>query len=238
MESKATDPRDRENLSWNLTWAEDRRDDRRGMQVALCFAVLAHGVLLVLRLAESERVSLPQPDAVIFPTRNVAIKEPAEPPPPEAVVTPPEPAAVRVAVPAELVPPEPVLLPETRPVAMDLALLEAPVRMVPELSLPEAPPQEGPVRFTSEMNRPVRVGGSKPAYTEAARRTRTEGVVVLEAVIDRQGRVVDVAVLRALGFGLTEAAVQAVETWRFEPATLNGRAIAVRYSLTVRFSLR
>ncbi|MFQ5527678.1 MAG: TonB family protein [Thermoanaerobaculia bacterium] len=55
---------------------------------------------------------------------------------------------------------------------------------------------------------------------------------------DESGEVTEIEVLKALGFGLTEAAVQAVETWRFEPARLDARPIPVRYNLTVRFSLR
>jgi protein TonB len=63
-------------------------------------------------------------------------------------------------------------------------------------------------------------------------------VVVLDAVIDTSGRVTEIDVLRALRFGLTKAAVRAVRTWRFEPACLDGRAVAVRYNLTVRFALK
>lgn len=87
------------------------------------------------------------------------------------------------------------------------------------------------------MEKPVRLGGFDPSYTAAARRARVEGVVILDAVIDRIGQVTDVKVLKALSLGLTESAVRAVESWRFEPARLGGRPISVRYNLTVRFGL-
>jgi protein TonB len=118
---------------------------------------------------------------------------------------------------------------------IEVPLSTAPIFAIP---VPPEPPVPGPVRFSGEMGRPLRLSGIEPVYTEAARRSRTHGVVILDAVIDENGQVTGIKVLKGLGFGLTESAVRAVSSWRFRPAELNGRAIAVRYSLTVRFSLR
>lgn len=62
--------------------------------------------------------------------------------------------------------------------------------------------------------------------------------MILRAVIDRYGEVHDIEVLRSQPFGLEEAAVKAVETWKFEPASLDGRPVAVVYHLTIRFALQ
>ena len=54
---------------------------------------------------------------------------------------------------------------------------------------------------------------------------------------ERQGTVADVKVLRPLGLGLTESAVEAAWQWRFEPSTLDGRPVSVIYQLSVIFTL-
>jgi TonB family protein len=109
-----------------------------------------------------------------------------------------------------------------------------------DLVIPE-PPQEV-VRPTvhlvgGRISPPAVTHRLLPVYTEAARRARIEGAVILQLVIDTEGSVQEMTVLRGLPLGLTEAAVTAVEQWRFEPSTLSGRPVAVRYTLTVWFNL-
>ncbi len=86
--------------------------------------------------------------------------------------------------------------------------------------------------------RPVLVERVEPQYTETARRVRLEGTVIVQAVIDEEGRVVDVKILKPLPMGLDRAAVDAVSRWRFKPATLYGRPVKVYYSLTVNFRVQ
>jgi periplasmic protein TonB len=62
--------------------------------------------------------------------------------------------------------------------------------------------------------------------------------VIVEAIIDKDGKVTNVRVLKGLPMGLDQAAVDAVKNWRFRPATLNGRPVSVYYSLTVNFRLQ
>ena len=94
------------------------------------------------------------------------------------------------------------------------------------------------MEFSSKMVRPVRISGAEPHYTEIARRARLEGVVILRAIISREGLVQDLSVVKPLGLGLEDAAAAAVENWRFEPATLDGEPVDVIYRVTVRFNLR
>jgi protein TonB len=75
-------------------------------------------------------------------------------------------------------------------------------------------------------------------YPELARRMRIQGVVRLEAVIDEHGNVVDARVLDDIGMGCGQAAVEAIRTWRYEPATLNGRPVSVYLEVRVSFQLR
>ncbi|HYU31147.1 MAG TPA: energy transducer TonB [Thermoanaerobaculia bacterium] len=105
---------------------------------------------------------------------------------------------------------------------------------------PVAPPepQNEIIRFNGSMTRPVQISGRQPRYTELARRAGTQGVVILEAVIDKQGHVRDVRILKRLNMGLDEEAVAAVKEWTFEPARMGGRPVSVYYTLTVNFQIQ
>ena len=222
--------------AWALSWDADRTDDRRALRIGLACAVVLHAALLLVRVAE-ERVTLPPVDAVVRPQlRSLVPRRPEPPPPPQPAPAEPAPSAHRVAVPAELAPPEPLPAVEPLPVPVELP----PVSLRPfEIPPPPPPAPDQAVRFrAAEMDRPVRIAGVDPVYTEMARRVREQGVVILDAVIDETGAVGEIEVLKSLRFGLTESAVRAVSGWRFEPARLDGRPIAVRYHLTVRFALQ
>ena len=85
---------------------------------------------------------------------------------------------------------------------------------------------------------PVILHRVQPAYPRAAITIRKEGTAVVLATIDASGQVVDARILVDPGFGLGASARDAVLQFRFRPATLNGRPVAVRYQLTVNFNLR
>ena len=64
-----------------------------------------------------------------------------------------------------------------------------------------------------------------------------QGVVILEAVVDAEGRVTDVKVLRSIRV-LDKAAIEAVKQWRYQPLALNGVPTPFVISVTVSFSLK
>ncbi len=94
-----------------------------------------------------------------------------------------------------------------------------------------------PLRVGGNVSRPELLERAEPIYTEPARQARVQGAVIVEAIIDQQGRVTHVKVLKGLPLGLDQAAVEAVQKWRFKPAELNGRPVKVYYSLTVSFQV-
>ena len=94
-----------------------------------------------------------------------------------------------------------------------------------------------PVRVGGNVKAPIAVKRVDPVYTEVARRSRTQGIVIIEAVIDRQGNVTEARVLKPLPFGLDAAALHAVRQWKFQPGTLNGQPVPVYYNLTVNFRI-
>ncbi len=78
----------------------------------------------------------------------------------------------------------------------------------------------------------------KPDYTEDARLRRLEGEVVMEIVVQRDGSVGDLRIIRGLGGGLNERAAQAVRQWRFSPARRLASPVDVIVEVSVEFKLR
>ena len=76
-----------------------------------------------------------------------------------------------------------------------------------------------------------------PPYTEKARTVKYSGSMALLAVIDAQGNVSEVTVVKPLPFGLAEQAIETVLTWKFRPATRNGAPVRVRVSVNVSFRI-
>lgn len=75
------------------------------------------------------------------------------------------------------------------------------------------------------------------AYTDQARRAQVEGSVKLSVVLKADGTVSDIRVMRGLGYGLDEKAIEAARRLSFVPAQKDGRPVSVRLSLEFRFSL-
>ena len=94
-----------------------------------------------------------------------------------------------------------------------------------------------PERVGDDVSRPEIISSTKPVYTELARRARVSGTVIVEAIIDEQGNVGNVRVLKGQPMGLDKAAVDAIKTWKFKPAMKAGKPVKVYYVLTVNFQV-
>ena len=75
----------------------------------------------------------------------------------------------------------------------------------------------------------------EPEYPVAARKARIAGIVVIETIVDRKGRVVAERILKPLPFGLDQKALEAVRKWRFAPAKYRGKPVASFFEVTVAF---
>ena len=95
-----------------------------------------------------------------------------------------------------------------------------------------------PIRITMGMTKPEPIHKVQPRYTENARRAGVQGAVILEAVIDEQGKVTNVRVLRGLPMGLDREAVSAVQQWKFTPAMMASKPVKVYFTLTVNFTIQ
>jgi protein TonB len=94
-----------------------------------------------------------------------------------------------------------------------------------------------PVRVGGDVKPPIVLNRIQPDYTESARKARVAGVVVVEAIINKDGTVEQVHVIKGLPMGLSEKAADAVKGWKFKPGTMSGQPVAVIFDLTVNFKL-
>ncbi len=85
--------------------------------------------------------------------------------------------------------------------------------------------------------RPILVHKVEPEYSDDARKVKLQGLVVLAASVGIDGRLKDIRVVRQLGLGLDEKAVQAAELWLFRPAMADGLPIASNIMIEVAFHL-
>lgn len=76
-----------------------------------------------------------------------------------------------------------------------------------------------------------------PSFSDYARKSKTSGMVIVGLNVDTSGRPRDVCIVRALGMGLDEEAVKAVEHYRFAPARMNGDPVPVAINIEVNFRI-
>jgi protein TonB len=192
---------------------------------------------------------LPVPrDALAFyePARLIDVQLPPPPPAPRQATAPPEmpavsphaaPVVAPMSIAAETWTPsyEPSNGSVVSGVANDVGVGIAGVPDAPPAPVVTTPKEA--VRMHSGIRAPEKVVNVVPAYPPVARAARVEGVVILEAVIDASGNVTSARVLRGDRM-LDQAALDAVQQWKFKPATLNGEAIPVVMTVTVQFTLQ
>ncbi|TFG37855.1 MAG: TonB family protein, partial [Candidatus Aminicenantes bacterium] len=89
-----------------------------------------------------------------------------------------------------------------------------------------------------EIEPPEALDKLPPKYPPEMRKAGISGRVVAELVIDQNGVVRDVAIQESPAEELSAAATEAFEQWTFEPATMDGKPVAVRYIVTVEFKLK
>lgn len=76
-----------------------------------------------------------------------------------------------------------------------------------------------------------------PEYSEEARKAKYSGTVLLSVIVDTEGKARDIRVVKSLGMGLDEKAIEAVQKWKFKPGMNKGTAVNVRAQIEVNFRL-
>ena len=105
---------------------------------------------------------------------------------------------------------------------------------------PSPPPPAGTVQPGSDVQVPRLVRDVKPSYTANAMRAKIQGEVLLQAVVQPDGRVGDVRILRSLDpkHGLDDQAMRTVRQWEFQPGTRQGEPVPVAVTIAIAFTLK
>jgi protein TonB len=104
---------------------------------------------------------------------------------------------------------------------------------------PLAPKREGPkapVRVGGRVKEPRLISRVDPIYPPLAKQTHLQGSVVIDAIIDEHGQIMEVKVISGPPL-LIQAAMDAVRKWRYEPTYLNEEPVPVQLNVTVTFRL-
>lgn len=95
----------------------------------------------------------------------------------------------------------------------------------------------GAYRIGGGVSAPRAIYSPDPEYSEEARKAKYQGTVVLWLIVGTDGRPREIRVVRSVGMGLDEKALETVRTWKFEPGTKGGQAVAVQVNVEVTFRL-
>jgi TonB family protein len=95
----------------------------------------------------------------------------------------------------------------------------------------------GAFRIGGGVSAPVVIFKKEPEYSEEARKAKYQGTVLLAIVVDVDGTTRNIRVVRSLGMGLDEKAIEAVSQWRFRPGYKDGRPVPVQANVEVNFRL-
>ena len=106
----------------------------------------------------------------------------------------------------------------------------------PALAAPQAP-EEPLLAGSEDVPVPGRVDFVAPVYPPEAAARGLRGIVILSLIVDEQGRVADVEVVRSVP-PFDEAAITAVEQWRYEPTEIDGRPVRVRITVPISFLMK
>jgi TonB family protein len=98
-------------------------------------------------------------------------------------------------------------------------------------------PASSALRVGGAVSAPKLLTKIEPEYSEDARAAKFQGTVLLRIVVDVDGTATDVQVIKSLGFGLDEKAVQALARWTFKPGEMNGVPVPVLANVEVNFRL-
>jgi periplasmic protein TonB len=92
-------------------------------------------------------------------------------------------------------------------------------------------------RIGNGVSAPEVISKVEPEFSEEARKAKYQGTVLVQAIIDQSGRVISPHVVRSLGMGLDDKALEAVRQWKFKPAMENGVPVKVQINIEVAFNL-
>ena len=95
----------------------------------------------------------------------------------------------------------------------------------------------GAFRVGGGVSAPALLHKVEPEYSEEARKAKYQGTVLLYIEVDPNGKPMNIRVIRSLGLGLDEKAIEAVKQWKFKPGYKDGKPVTVQAQIEVNFRL-
>jgi len=95
----------------------------------------------------------------------------------------------------------------------------------------------GAFRVGGGVSQPSVIYKMDPEYSEEARKAKYSGTVLLQLIVDVDGRAKNIKVMKGVGLGLDEKAIEAVQKWKFLPGKKNGTPVPVYATVEVNFRL-
>jgi TonB family protein len=191
--------RARQELELAERWVRTDPAERKRVGIAVAAAVIVHAVVLVAQMPDWGR----QPVRLETPVQQAMQVKFLPPPAPPKVERKPEPPK-----------PKRVPRPDPTPDEPEPEVVPPPPAEEPA---PVAPPQPaGPVRVAPGQG-PGLIKRVEPEYPPMARAARMEGTVVLDAIIQKDGSVSDVKVVRSSNKLFEQPSIDAVRQWQFTP---------------------
>jgi len=207
-------------------------EQKRASPTGFALVVLGHAALLgAVILIKGPQFIRPQP----VDTRIDFIPLPQDPQPDRPVDTRPDPAPTRVT----LTRPDPIVpVPRRTDFGIQTGPIDpGPIRIIPEPLPPRQPDPAPPVRIEAELD-PRFASALQPQYPASEQRAQNSGTVRIRVTIGTDGRVRAVARVSATSDAFFAAAErQALNRWRFRPATLDGRPVESTKLMTVHFRI-
>ncbi|MDX1672499.1 MAG: energy transducer TonB [Balneolaceae bacterium] len=195
-----------------------------GLIIVLVFFIIAMKVDLT---ADKQDVDLTQEQEVVKMEEIIQTKHEEKPPPPPR-------------------PPVPVEVPNDEIVEDQILDLDAELEMDQPLDTPPPPPEDDEEEedfFVVVEEMPELKGGMKSLYDcidypEMARKAGIEGRVIVQFIVNENGKVENPRVVRGIGGGADQEALRCVQRQEFTPGRQRGKAVRVQYSLPVVFKLQ
>ena len=101
----------------------------------------------------------------------------------------------------------------------------------------QTPPITPPAIAATGMIEPRKIHHVMPIYPESARLAGVQGIVVIDAIIDRDGNVSEPRIIQSVPL-LDDAVLTAVRLWKYRPTTVNGANVPSATTITVTFGLK
>lgn len=225
---------------------------------ALAVAIALHGALIAFVVSgalEKPHTEVEPPPVIVQLLTPVPPPKPEPPPPEPAKPKPPKPEPPKLEPvkpqprpePPRPEPPKPEpAKPEARPEPVKIEPPAAAAAPAPTPVAPPAPPAPPPppapsvakptARTEVSISASYAAANRKPEYPKMSIRLGEQGTVVLTVMVKSDGSAGDVEVKSSSGFTrLDRAAADAVKTWRFNPATVDGKAVDKSYEVPITF---